>query len=671
MICAKCGANNPSESAYCGGCGSFLEPAAAERPVAPEQASPAVFFGGPSAIAPAEDSPTLRSVAELPGVPAPQSPSSAPLPGEQFPFGSSTPDAGVNLPPAQSWPIPAPAPAQTPGFSSGGYPAQGVASAPGWPAPAQGPASTPGFVSGAYPAQGVAPAQGPASTPGFTSGAYPPAAGAEFPAGVYPTPGAAFTSGAYPPVTPVPGQVSGVQQSQPGWGAYPGQPSQPGWGAYPGQVPAPAAPAGPSRLVKPLPVWAFIASIVVVALVLGLLLFFTGSDWAAGAQTAGIVALIVGALILIAFGVRSALGMLVATNMHRRSQIISAILLALILFAVGAIGLTQGLGIHAVQGHFLEGQQKWQLAINEYQASGQAAPASNDIARTYVEWGEQLSGQQPQSQQQYSDALNKFNTVITTYTQASSEVASAEKDSISTYQAAGKFASQSKNYTVATQSYDALLGQQYCTTTCQSQTGALDATAYYNLAEQTLGAQQYDKSVAAFNALTTKFASSPEAQRAHADYAKALWGNGQAQLTATCSSAVATYQQLSTSFSDTTEGQEAATALKQPQAVKGHFTSTIPSGTNTPAVGLVQGVSANTPSTTFYTILAKSPVTAVQSDGTFQFRPVAQGTYYLVWGVLNSADNMEDFFVGQRYPATVGPLCAFNFGDISEAFPTA
>ena len=640
MICAKCGANNPPESAYCGGCGSLLSAAqgataATDRPAASAQAAVS-----------GEDTPTLRSVSDLP---APAASEPLPAPGEQFQFGvpasPAAPGASANVPSA----APGATPAQAPGFSGGAYPAQG------WPGQAQAPAST----------------------PGFSSGAYPPTSGTEFPAGVYPTPGAVFSSGAYPPVTPTPGQPS---PSQPTWGAYPGQPSQPDWnayaagqpsqptwGAYPGQMPSQPTPQqGPSKLIKPLPVWAFITSIVIVALVLALLLFFTGSDWSSGAQTAGIVALIVGGLILIAFGVRSALGMLVATNAHRRSQIISSLLLALILFAVGAIGLTQGTGIHAVQAHFLEAQQKWQLAINEYQLNGQSAPASDDLARTYVEWGEALS-----SQQQYNDAVGKFNTVITTYTQATTEVTRAEKDAISAYQAWGAAASQRQDYNGATQHYDALLSQTYCSGSCQSQTSTADATAYYNLAEQALAAQKYADSVAAFNTLTTKFSSSSEAQRAHADYAKALWGEGQQQLTTTCSSAVATYQQLATSFSDTTQGQQAATALKQPQGVKGHFTTTIPSGTNTPEAGLVQGITANMSSNAFYAILAKSPVVAVHSDGTFQFSPVAQGTYYLVWGVANSADNQVVFLVGQRYPATVGPLCPFNYGDINEQFPTA
>jgi TolA-binding protein len=470
------------------------------------------------------------------------------------------------------------------------------------------------------------------------------------------------------------GPVSGVYPPYPG---QPGQMSQPGWGAYPGMVPPQPVQKGPSKLIRPMPLWAFIISIVVVAVVLAVLFFFTGSnqtidgkigspDWAAGAQFAGIVALVVGALILIAFGVRAGLGMLAQTNEHRRSQIISALLLALLLFVFGGISVGAQSGIHTMQAHFLEGQQKWQDAIIEYKDGGQAAPTSHDIARTYDEWGEQLSGQQ-----QYQSAIDQFSTVISTYTQATAEVSRAETDAISAYLGWGNQASQQKDYASATQHYDALLNATYCDTTCQTHTSSLDATAYYNLAEQQLSKQAYSTAVSAFSQLTTHFGNSPEAQRAHGDYAKALWGEGQQQLSGTCSTAVSTYQQLSSQFSDTPEGQQAATALKQPQPVTGHFTSNIPGGSEVPAVGLVQGVTANTPSTQFYAILAKSPVQLVKKDGTFKFPSVKQGSYDMVWGTINTSTGAEVFFVGQRYPATVGPLCPFDFGDINESFPLA
>ena len=676
MLCPRCGANNPQESAFCGACGAPLASAPA---AATEQAAsiPSAQSSSPAATPSREDAPILRSGPQEQEQPA--SPQSL----EDAPTLRAAPESA-------SAPVPqTPPPAE---YGGAGAYAPGAQANPAYPA-----------APSAYPSGGAYPA-----VPGSPSGAYPPTVGSgtEYPAGAYPVPGAVYDattpvpSEVYPgqptpsqpnwgsyPGQPTPSQpnwgaqqqVSGAYPAQPGpsqpnWGAvqqtsgiYPGQPapSQPSWGGYPGQ-PGPAPVKEASRLIQPLPLWVFLISILVVAALLAVLVFFTGADWAAGAQTAGVVALVVGALILIAFGVRAALGLLAQTNPHRRSQVISALLLALILFAVAAIGLTQQSGIHNVQARFLEGQQKWQTAIDEFKSGGQNAPTSDDIARTYAEWGEQLTGQQ-----QYSSAIDKFTTVISNYGQAATEVARAKKDAISAFQSWGAQDAQKQNYAGAVQHYDTLLTQSYCDSPCQSQTGTSDATAYYHLAEQALSAQKFSDSAAAFNQLTTHFASSPEAQRAHADYAKALWGEGQQQLTSTCSTAVTTYQQLSTNFSDTPEGQQAATALKQPQPVKGHFTSTIPSGSSAPGVGLVQGISTGMSSNAFYAILAKSPTEPVHSDGTFTFPSIALGSYYLVWGVVNSADNREVFLVGQRYPATVGPLCAFNFGDISESFPTA
>jgi tetratricopeptide (TPR) repeat protein len=376
-------------------------------------------------------------------------------------------------------------------------------------------------------------------------------------------------------------------------------------------------------------------------------------------------------LILLAFGVRSALGLLAQTNPHKIRQIISSGLLALILLAVGAVGLTQQVAIHTAQAHSFESQHNWLSAIDEYQLAGQSQPNSTDIARIYNEWGQQLL-----NQQNYSDALVKFTTVISNYDQATDQAKQAEQNSISAYQAWGNQASQQKDYTSATQHYDELMNQSYCNAPCQNQTSALDANAYYSLAEQKLAAQDYSSAVAAFRTLVGHFPGSARAKSTHGDYAQALWGLGQQQLTIICSNAVSTYQQLADQFADTTQGQQAATALKQPQAVKGKFTSTIPSGTNTAAVGLVQGVTPGESSDAFYATLAKSPVAAVNADGSFTFPSITLGNWDLVWGVLNSANNQENFYVGNKdgtftYVAKVGPLCPYDFGNISADFPVA
>src|SRR5215469_5437782 len=66
MICANCGATNPSESAYCGGCGSFLGTTeVAVQGGAPGQepaASQLVEPGAQLAAASNEDMPTFHTI---------------------------------------------------------------------------------------------------------------------------------------------------------------------------------------------------------------------------------------------------------------------------------------------------------------------------------------------------------------------------------------------------------------------------------------------------------------------------------------------------------------------------------------------------------------------------------------------------------------------------------
>jgi tetratricopeptide (TPR) repeat protein len=308
-----------------------------------------------------------------------------------------------------------------------------------------------------------------------------------------------------------------------------------------------------------------------------------------------------------------------------------------------------------LQARYWEGQQQWQSSINEYQLAGEGTPTSENIARVNNEWGEQIL-----SQQHYDVALAKFNIVLTNYGSASVGVARAQSDIIKAYLAWGQQASQQQDYTSAVSHYDTLLQLPYCTSDCQSKASSLDATAYYNLAESKLATQNYADAVNDFQMVVTRFSSSPEAQKLHQDYAKALFGHGQQQLTsATCSAAVPTYQQLSTQFADTSQGQQAAAALKLPQAVKGHFTSQVPNTSALTAVAaLMHGL---------------YPITNISSDGTFMFKPLPQQTYDLVWGTFNSANIIIQYIRsdGTVYEFTVGPLCTYDLGDISETIPIA
>lgn len=426
------------------------------------------------------------------------------------------------------------------------------------------------------------------------------------------------------------------------------------------------------RLVKPLPLWAFILSIVV-AVAIFAVLFLTGSDWAAGAMRIGIVSGILVILILLATIVRTLVGMAARSNPRRRVQFISAGLLIMLLLLISGVTLTQQASIHQAQGHFLEGQQQWQSAITEFQLDGEHAPNSGNIARTYDEWGESLS-----NTGHYDTSMDKFNTVLDTYSLAAGEVTRAQSDEVAAYLNWGKQASRQHDYNDAITHFGDLLNLPYCNANCRAEADALDATAYYDQAESQLTSQQYGSAVNTFQTLTTLFPKSPEVQRDHEDYAKALFGMGKQQLTSSCQDAIPTYQELSSKFGDTPEGHQATSALKAPQEVKGRFTTSVPkSSALTVLAVLAQGLYADIGTTQFFQLIAGAPTVGIKADGSFTFKSVKQGRYDLAWGTTN-VDGSQSFYFNYRlsdkslvYVANVGPLCAFDFGNIDEPIPSA
>ena len=146
---------------------------------------------------------------------------------------------------------------------------------------------------------------------------------------------------------------------------------------------------------------------------------------------------------------------------------------------------------------------------------------------------------------------------------------------------------------------------------------------------------------------------------------------------AVCSSAVPTYQQLSSQFGDTPEGQQAASALKANQPVKGHFITTVPNASYlTPIVTLIQGLNNNMSNGVFFQLLSTAPTATIQSNGNFVFDPLPQGTYNLAWGIKRSDGyyHFQSAFYTESsavYVAAVGPLCPYDFGDINETIPTS
>ncbi len=439
-----------------------------------------------------------------------------------------------------------------------------------------------------------------------------------------------------------------------------------------GTPPAPR-PSRFNALANPLPRLVFAGAIVLVAAML-VAVFFTGTDWAAGAMRVAIGAGIIALLIVLATVVRSFVGMASRANPKRVIQFVSAGVAILLLMLLSLSGFTQQATIHSLQAHSLEGQQQWQRAINEYQLAGERAPVSDNIARAYNEWGEQFAGQQ-----HYQEAFIKFDVVLNAFGSPAAEVNRAQTGEINAYLGWAKQAMDTKTYSIATQRYDELLQKPYCQASCQTQVNAFDATAYYDLAEFQLGTQDFTNAVSNFGTVLSHFPNSPEATKLHGDYAQSLYGEGQQQLTSSCSTAIPTYQQLASQFADTPQGHQAAAALKAPQPVKGRFVGVVPhAGNLSDMAALMKGLYANITNTTFYNLLAASPQTVINSDGSFTFKSIPQGTYDLAWGTNNTADGSQSFtfYTSQvdnslQYVATIGPLCAYDFGDIQRDIPAA
>ena len=183
----------------------------------------------------------------------------------------------------------------------------------------------------------------------------------------------------------------------------------------------------------------------------------------------------------------------------------------------------------------------------------------------------------------------------------------------------GKQAAQNNNYTLATKNFDTALGLSFCYTQCQNQISPSDATAYYNLAQSQLNAQQWDDAVNNFKTVQSRFANYPEAKKTHGYLATALLGKGKQDKANVCTSAVPTYQDLAQNYADTPEGKDAANELSQPQPVTGHFTSPLPTDAIPMAVLTTTPINGNMSNDQFGPIIENSNIMAlVNSDGTFK-----------------------------------------------------
>ncbi len=408
-------------------------------------------------------------------------------------------------------------------------------------------------------------------------------------------------------------------------GAYP-----PGW--TPG---APGVPAAQPR--APLPRWFLYAAagLVIVGLIL---VWLTGSDWANGDLRAGIGALVVAVAVLIVLLVFYARGM-------RSTQTVGvALAVMLVLLLLGAAGIVLQNPVHTLQGNSLDSQQQFQAAIAEYTRGNDIA----DVAKAYNDWGEYLLNQHqyqaPEdptqnatdgTQQNSNGAVNKFEVVLTHYQSVSDQVNRAENGLVNAYLAWGD-------------SY--LSGSQY--------QDAVDVFQKAVAAKSTLG-------------------SVPNFSKLHVDAAKAYLGLGQQQVSdgqtsGDCSAAVQTYQTLASDYSDTSQGQEAATDLKKPQNVTGvviDYSSQQPVGKVKLFLSSKWSVSDG-----FFSA-SNDTTTTSASDGTFTFMNITPGSTKYLISYIN-VGGQETIVVSSStgQPAnvvTVQPLCSTNAGIVIYNPPSA
>jgi hypothetical protein len=189
--------------------------------------------------------------------------------------------------------------------------------------------------------------------------------------------------------------------------------------------------------------------------VLGLVLL-AGDDWGDGARSVGIVAGILFALVLLVTGLRAFAGMGASDNPLRLRQFVSAGILAALLLVILGAGIGLVAPLHRAEAGTFEAQHEWQHAITEYTLAGERAPGSNDLARVYNEWGEQLS-----AGGQYA-AIDKFGVVLGSYAGAAAQVARAQAGLIAAYLAWAQQAAQQQAYASAARYLDTLLTLPYC-----------------------------------------------------------------------------------------------------------------------------------------------------------------------------------------------------------------
>jgi hypothetical protein len=433
---------------------------------------------------------------------------------------------------------------------------------------------------------------------------------------------------------------------------YPGYPTYPGYGMQPPFVPP--TPRGPNPLAKPFPLWLsaliLAGSLVTVALVYFIAVLGARADWSGGAQAAGTVALLLSGAALIGLLVR------VAVGRRAGSTIALGALLIIILAAAGGVSLATAPSLHAVQARQLEGSGQWQAAIAEFARSGEAQPDAPDIARVYVEWGEQLT-----AGHLYQQAIARFTTATTDYAESGDDLQSrAHTDIFTAYKQWIISNAGDVPYKDAIAALVAYRASADCDAACQQDEAAVEAQAHYQYGLQLEQQSQLADAIAQLETVQNQFKSSQFAAQAHTEAAKALLAYGQKQFGTSCLDAISLYRKLASRYADTPEGKQAQSALAKPQDV--HLTLTRFPTNPTPTAHLSKHMN-------FDAFYFSNEYTALvdPSTGDVTFRNVAQGTYFLstsrpVAGGIEYVTWYADSSRTSNFSFPVGPLCPVDLG---------
>ena len=375
-------------------------------------------------------------------------------------------------------------------------------------------------------------------------------------------------------------------------------------------------------------------------------------DWAESALVAGYTAFGLAVFALVVTGIRYALG--------RRATVFYALagLLLVVLFGTGGGALAMAHQLHLVQAQSFEASGQWDQAATEYALYGERAPHAPNLGRVYLHWGQDLA-----KKQAWSDAATHLSAALVANPSDAGLAAQANTALYTTFVGWMKADAAHVPYPAAIDAFAAQRKASSCDAACQDQSATFEAQARYLYGQQLVHRAELRRGRQQFSTIETQFASSAYAGQAHAAAATAYLALGQQQIASkTCTDAVPTYQTLTKTYSDTSEGKQAAAALAAPQKVTGKFTG-LPTGNPIPRVRLSKFANP----TAF--VFSNDYATALDATtGAFTFAAVKPGAYNL--STARDLGFKTDFHyyhgaAGDLYSIKVGPLCAVDLGSIA------